>query len=245
MQILAFETSAKAASVALLRDDVLIAESYQNSGLTHSRTLMKMAQELLTSCEVSPKDLTAVACAAGPGSFTGVRIGVAAAKGFAWGRELPCVGVSTLHAMAQQAREFSGVICCAMDARRAQVYNAVFDCEDGILTRMTDDRAISLEDLAQELKMSKKPKIMVGDGAALCYNTFGKELPGCCCAPEHLRMQRASGVALAARELLLTGASFSGAELTPAYLRLSQAERERAERLQAKEGGSYGQSSGT
>lgn len=240
LQILAFETSAKAASVALLRDGTLLAESYQNSGLTHSRTLMKMARELLTSCEVKPEELTAVACAAGPGSFTGVRIGVAAAKGLAWARELPCVGVSTLHAMAQQAREFQGVICCAMDARRAQVYNALFDCEDGILTRMTDDRAISVEDLAQELKMSKKPKIMVGDGADLCYNTFGKELPDCRCAPEQLRMQRASGVALAARELLLTGERYSGAELTPTYLRLSQAERERAERLQAIKGGSNG-----
>lgn len=240
MLILAFETSAKAASVALLRDDTLLAESYRNCGLTHSRTLMKMAQELLEGCELTPEEVTAVACAAGPGSFTGVRIGVAAAKGFAWGRELPCVGVSTLYAMAQQARGFSGIVCCTMDARRAQVYNALFTCDDGILTRMTDDRAISLEDLAQELKMLEKPKIIVGDGASLCYNTIGKELPDCRCAPEQLKMQRASGVALVARELLLAGTECSGAELTPEYLRLSQAERERAERLQASEGGFHG-----
>ena len=187
-------------------------------------------------CEMTAEDITAVACAAGPGSFTGVRIGTAAAKGFAWGRELPCVGVSTLEAMAQQARLFEGIVCCAMDARRAQVYNAVFSCEGGILTRLTEDRAISLEELTESLKNEKKPKIMVGDGAQLCYNTIGKTGSGCILAPEHIVMQRASGVALAARRLLLTGADFDGAALVPNYLRLSQAERERNERLQKSKG---------
>lgn len=236
MRILAFETSAKAASVAILEEDKLLGESYLNCGQTHSRTLMKLAEELLSVCELTAEDITAVACAAGPGSFTGVRIGTAAAKGFAWGRELPCVGVSTLEAMAQQARLFEGIVCCAMDARRAQVYNAVFSCEGGILTRLTEDRAISLEELTESLKNEKKPKIMVGDGAQLCYNTIGKTVSGCILAPEHIVMQRASGVALAARRLLLTGADFDGAALVPNYLRLSQAERERNERLQKSKG---------
>ena len=236
MRIFAFETSAKAASVAILEEDKLLGESYLNCGQTHSRTLMKLAEELLAVCELTAKDITAVACAAGPGSFTGVRIGTAAAKGFAWGRELPCVGVSTLEAMAQQARLFEGIVCCAMDARREQVYNALFSCEGGILTRLTEDRAISLEELAQTLKNEKKPKIMVGDGAQLCYNTIGKDLSGCILAPEHIVMQRASGVALAARRLLLSGADFDGAALVPNYLRLSQAERERNERLQKSKG---------
>lgn len=236
MRILAFETSAKAASAALLEDDRLLGESYLNCGQTHSRTLMKLAQELLCACDLTAQDVDAVACAAGPGSFTGVRIGVAAAKGFAWGRDLPCVGVSTLEAMAQQARLFEGVVCCAMDARRAQVYSALFSCEAGTLTRLTDDCAISLEELAEMLKNEKKPKIMVGDGAQLCYNTFGKLASGCVLAPEHIRMQRASGVALAARRLLLNGGSFDGATLQPNYLRLSQAERERNERLQRSKG---------
>lgn len=234
MRILAFETSAKAASVALLEDDRLLGEYYLNCGQTHSRTLMQMAQELLSNCGLTPADITAVACAAGPGSFTGVRIGVAAAKGFAWGRELPCVGVSTLEAMAQQAALFPGIVCCAMDARREQVYNALFSCEGGTLTRLTEDRAISLEELAQDLKKHEKNKIMVGDGAQLCYNTFGKNVPDCVLAPEQTVMQRASGVALCARKLLLTGASFDGAALEPNYLRLSQAERERNERLKRK-----------
>lgn len=236
MRILAFETSAKAASVAILEEDKLLGESYLNCGQTHSRTLMKLAEELLSVCELTAEDITAVACAAGPGSFTGVRIGTAAAKGFAWGRELPCVGVSTLEAMAQQARLFEGIVCCAMDARRAQVYNAIFSCEGGILTRLTEDRAISLEELTESLKNEKKPKIMVGDGAQLCYNTIGQTVSGCILAPEHIVMQRASGVALAARRLLLTGADFDGAALVPNYLRLSQAERERNERLQKSKG---------
>ena len=176
----------------------------------------------------------AVACAAGPGSFTGVRIGVAAAKGFAWGRELPCVGVSTLEAMARQAGCFAGVVCCAMDARRQQVYNALFDNSGGVPVRLTPDRAISLAELEEELKKIEKPKIMVGDGAELCYNTLGKKGSGCILAPEQTRMQRASGVALLARAALLSGAEASGAALTPNYLRLSQAERERAERLRTQ-----------
>ena len=231
MRILAFETSAKAASVALLEEDRLTGEYYQNSGQTHSRTILKMAEDLLENCGVGVKDVTAVACAAGPGSFTGIRIGVAAAKGFAWGAELPCVGVSTLEGMAYQAMDFEGIICCAMDARRQQVYHALFECRDGKLTRLREDCAISMEEVEKELEKYEKRKIIVGDGAQLCYNTFGKTMPGCICAPEHLRMQRASGVALAARNLLLTGAEFDGAALVPNYLRLSQAERERMQRM--------------
>jgi len=236
MRILAFETSAKAASVALLEEDKLLGESYLNCGQTHSRTLLQLAEDLLAACDLTPADVTAVACAAGPGSFTGVRIGVAAAKGFAWGRELPCVGVSTLESMAQGAREFEGIVCCAMDARRAQVYNALFSCQDGVLTRLSEDRAISLEELASELKTFEKQKILVGDGAQLCYNTFGNVVSGCRLAPEHLAMQRAGGVALVARARLVAGEAGDGAALAPNYLRQSQAERERAERLNKSEG---------
>lgn len=232
LKILAFETSAIAASVALLDDDKLIGEYYQNCGQTHSRTLMKMAEDLLANCSTTVDALQAIACAAGPGSFTGVRIGVAAAKGMAWGAQKPCIGVSTLEAMAYQAASFDGVICCAMDARRNQVYCALFESKGGILTRLCDDRAISIEDLAQELKKYEKPKIMVGDGALLCYNSIGKTMPACICAPEHLRMQRASGVALAAKARLLSGTDIDGASLVPNYLRLSQAERERLQKME-------------
>ena len=137
MLILAFETSAKAAGVALHDGAKLLAESYQNTGLTHSQTLMVMAEDMLKQCGYTAKDVTHVAVAAGPGSFTGVRIGVAAAKGFAWGGELPCYGVSTLEAMAKQMGVFQGYICPVMDARRAQVYNALFQVENGIYSRIT------------------------------------------------------------------------------------------------------------
>ena len=171
MKILAFESSAKAASTALLSDGLLLAEYTQNSGQTHSRPLMQMAKDMLTSCDLTPQDIGAVAVAAGPGSFTGVRIGAAAAKGLAWGREIPCYGVSTLEAMALGAACTDGIYCCCMDARRAQVYNAIFEAAAGELCRLTEDRAISIEELYADLAKIDKKIILVGDGAALCYTT--------------------------------------------------------------------------
>ena len=234
MLILAFETSAKAGSVALMDENRLLGESYCNTGLTHSQTLLAMAEDLLKSCGVTTGDVTAVAVAAGPGSFTGVRIGAAAAKGFAWGGQLPCLGVSTLEAMAQNLGVWQGYVCCAMDARRAQVYNALFRAEGGALTRMTEDRAISLEELTQELKNLTGPIFLVGDGADLCYNAISPEVSGLVKPPEHRMHQRAAGVALLARDLLLAGHAPSGGELELNYLRLSQAERERLEKENKK-----------
>ncbi len=230
MLILAFETSAKAGSVALLDENKLLGESYQNTGLTHSQTLMTMAEDLLKSCGYTPKDVTAVAEAAGPGRFTGVRIGVAAAKGFAWGAELPCCGVSTLEAMAKQMGLWQGYICPVMDARRSQVYNALFHAEKGELRRLCDDRAIALSDLAAEIKKLEEPVFLVGDGSVLCYNTLSESVPNLVCPPEHRMHQRAAGVALAARSMLQRGESGDAAALAPNYLRLSQAERERLEK---------------
>lgn len=236
MRILAFETSAKAASTALLEDDRLLAEYYQNSGQTHSRTLMKMAEDLLRNCDLTVEQVDAVAVAAGPGSFTGVRIGVAAAKGFAWGRQLPCCGVSTLEAMAWSSGLQDGIVVPVMDARRSQVYTAIFRMEQGVPQRLMEDSAIALEELCKKLQALDGRKILVGDGAQLCYNTLGKQLPDLLLMPEHLRHQRASGAALAARQQLERGAVCDGAALTPSYLRLSQAERERLERLQSTRG---------
>ena len=227
MKILALESSATACSVALCEDEKLIAQTFQNSGLTHSRTLMKLAEDLLTNCDLKPADVDAVACAAGPGSFTGVRIGVSAAKGFAWGLELPCVGVSTLEGMVRGAAVADGIYCAAMDARRSQVYTALFQMDNGILSRLTEDMAISVEELGSMLKKEEKTKFLVGDGAALCYNDLQSSVSNLVLLPEHLRMQRASGTALAAWEQLSAGQRPEGAALTPNYLRLSQAERER------------------
>ena len=230
MLTLAFETSAKAASVALMDGRKLLGESYQNTGLTHSQTLMVMAQDLLKSCGYTPQQVEAVAVAAGPGSFTGVRIGVAAAKGFAWGGELPCYGVSTLKAMALSLGIYDGYVLPVMDARRSQVYNALFLAQEGKLIRLAEDRAISLADLAEEIKNLEKPIFLVGDGSNLCYNTLVKDVPTLILPPEHRLHQRATGVGLAAAEMMEAGLPGNGAALTPNYLRLSQAERERMER---------------
>ncbi len=229
MLLLAFETSAKACSVALHDGRKLLAESYQNTGLTHSQTLMVMAEDLLKSCGKTARDVTHLAVAAGPGSFTGVRIGVAAAKGFAWGADLPVYGVSTLDAMARQLKLATGSICACMDARRSQVYNAIFH---GTGARITEDRAISLEELAEDLKKLDGPIFLVGDGAELTCRSLSGEIPNLVLPPEQCRQQRASGVAEAALEMIAAGEPGNGAELTPNYLRLSQAERERLEKLE-------------
>ena len=233
MLILAFETSAKAASAALLEDGRLLGESYQNTGLTHSQTLLVMAEDLLAQCGKTVAQVTAVAVAAGPGSFTGVRIGVAAAKGFAWGRELPCYGVSTLEAMALSLGAWQGYVCPCMDARRSQVYNALFSVSQGTLERLREDRAIALTELAEELKALDGPIFLVGDGSTLAYRTLSGEIPNLVLPPEHRMHQRADGVALLAAQKIAAGEPGDANALTPNYLRLSQAERERMEKLKA------------
>ena len=230
MLILAFETSAKAASVALMENGKLLGESYQNTGLTHSQTLMVMAEDLLKQCGKTVADVTAVAVAEGPGSFTGVRIGVAAAKGFAWGGAIPCFGESTLEAMAESLGVYQGYVCACMDARRSQVYNALFYVNKGVVERRSEDRAISLADLGAELAQLDGPIFLVGDGAALTYNTLKDAVPSLILPPEHRMHQRASGVAIVAAKEIAAGASGDANALTPNYLRLSQAERERLEK---------------
>ena len=230
MLILAFETSAKACSAALLKDETLLGEAYQNTGLTHSQTLLVMAEDLMKQCGVTVNDIDAVAVAAGPGSFTGVRIGVAAAKGFAWGKEIPCCGVSTLEAMAENAGVYNGFVLPVMDARRQQVYCGLFRAEQGALTRVAPDRAIALSDLAEEIKSLEEPIFLVGDGSILCYNTLKQDVPTLVLPPEHRMHQRAAGVALVAKQMIARGENCDGAALQPNYLRLSQAERERLER---------------
>lgn len=227
MKLLAFESSAKAAGTALLCDGILLGECVQNSGQTHSRTLMQMAKDMLCNCSLSPQQIDAVAVAEGPGSFTGVRIGMACAKGFAWGRELPLYGVSTLEAMARGAAYADGLYCACMDARREQIYNAVFAYSGGMLTRRTDDRAISIETLGEELAGVSEPVYLVGDGAKLVAETLAPLHLPLVLLPEHLRQQRAAGVALCAQARIDAGDAGEAASLSPNYLRQAQAERTR------------------
>ena len=230
MLILAFETSAKAASVALMEGNKLLGESYQNTGLTHSQTLMVMAEDMLKQCGKSAQDVQAVAVAEGPGSFTGVRIGVAAAKGFAWGKEIPCYGVSTLEAMAESLGIYEGFVCPVMDARRSQVYNALFYVNQGTIKRHREDRAIALANLQEDLEHLDGPIYLVGDGSTLTYNTLNDSIEELILPPEHRMHQRAVGVGLVAARMAAEGLVPSGGELTPNYLRLSQAEREKLEK---------------
>jgi len=279
MLILALESSAKPASVAVCSDGELLGQYFQNSGLTHSRTLLAMAESLLKNLGITMADIGLIAVSCGPGSFTGVRIGVSAAKGLAWGLDKPVCGVSTLEAMAHQTpipgnpgnhrcpgsssnhgssgnhgypgssgnHGYPGVLLCpVMDARRNQVYNALFAWEGGSLVRLSEDRAISLEDLANELHSKTYPVadapdrcsleapetapycLLIGDGASLSYEYLSKTGIPCQIAPELMRWQTAYGVALAAME----AQPIPAIELQPNYLRPSQAEREKSEAAQ-------------
>ena len=230
MLILGIESSAKAASAALCRDGELIAQYYQCAGLTHSRTLLPMAEELLHGTDTALGDLDGVAVAVGPGSFTGVRIGVAAVKGLCFGAEKPAAGVSTLEAMAWNglAAAPGEIVCCCMDARRGQVYNALFEISDGAPARLVPDRAVTLEELAAELRGYGRAVFLTGDGAQLALGALSAAGLSCRLAPGPLLMQSAWGVCMAARGLEMQSAE----KLLPVHLRLSQAERERQERLE-------------
>ena len=231
MKILALETSAVTASAAVTEDERLLAQSFQNSGLTHSATLMPMVSDLLKNTGLALQDMDVIAVAAGPGSFTGVRIGVAAAKGLAWPEDKPCAPCSTLESMAWQCAHVGGEICAAMDARRNQVYCARFRAEGGALTRLTEDRAMGLDELAAEVRAAAAPQALVGDGAHLVRAALeGQGLP-CALMPPHLLYQTAWGVARCALELARGGGLISAAAMAPSYHRLSQAERERLERM--------------
>lgn len=230
MKILAIETSAKSVSAAVVENGVPLASAYQNMGLTHSRILMPLVDGMLSAAGLRVRDMDLLAAANGPGSFTGLRIGVSALKGLAWALEKPCCGVSTLAAMARNLAHMEGLIICAMDARRSQVYSALFLAHDGVLTRQCPDRAIGLAELAEEIKNRPEPKFVVGDGAGLCYNHLLEQDIPCRMAPPQLVMQNAVGVALAAEEMAAAGQVTTARDLVPVYLRLSQAERERLAR---------------
>ena len=227
MLILAFESSAKAASAALVKDGRLISQYSQCSGLTHSRTLLPMGEDMLKNAELKLSDVDLIAVAHGPGSFTGIRIGVSMVKGLAWAAEKPCVGVSTLEALAWHGIAAGGYVCPVMDARRNQVYNAIFKIENGRPVRITEDRPIALEELAAEIKVIGAPMFLVGDGAELTHKYLSSQGLESLVAPENLRWQSAWGVAMAAEDKDPGDAD----SLLPVYLRLSQAERERNERL--------------
>ena len=233
MRILALETSAKACSAAVTDNGAVLASAFQCTGLTHSRTLMPMIEDMLRNADLTLADCDAVAVSAGPGSFTGIRIGIAAAKGLAFAADKPAVSVSTLEAMAMNCLGMDALVVCAMDARRAQVYNALFEARGGILARLTPDRAIGLDDLAAELRERNiSPIVIVGDGALLCEKHLTAAGITCTAAPPHLLHQNAVTVALAAEKAAAEGRLLTAQELEPVYLRPPQAERLKSLNLQ-------------
>lgn len=229
MLILGIESTAKAASAALVNNGVLMGQYFQCSGLTHSATLLPMAEQLLASTGTDKSALDAVAVAQGPGSFTGVRIGVAAVKGLCWALEKPAIGVSTLEAMAWNGvnRGDGALICCCMDARRGQVYNALFTIKDGRPERLVPDRAVSLDELAADVAARGRIPFLVGDGAALASEYLSDRALKSVLAVGPLLHQSAWGVCMAAQDKRPEDAG----ALLPVYLRLSQAERERQARM--------------
>lgn len=227
MKLLTFESSAVAASVSITDGEKLIAQSFQNCGLTHSCTLLPMAEATMKTCGWSLADIDGFAVSAGPGSFTGIRIGISTVKGLAQGTGKPCVGVSTLEAMAWNLCLTDKVICAVMDARAGQLYNAIFTITSGIPCRITPDRLITLEDLKSELISLNKPYILVGDGAELCYNNMKDFVQALTVAPSNLVYPAAYGVAMLASRYFAEGQGMSADELVPIYLREPQAVRER------------------
>lgn len=227
MRVLALETSAKSVSCAVTENGAVLAHSFQCTGLTHSRTLLPMVSAMLENAELPLGSMDLFAVAAGPGSFTGLRIGVSALKGLSWAQDKPCVGVSALNAMAQNLAHTEALIVCAMDARRSQVYNALFLAHGGGLERLSEDRAIGLDELADELRDDSREKLVVGDGAALAWEALSAGGVACTLAPSALRYQNAVGVALCAEQAALRGEAINARELSVFYLRPPQAERVR------------------
>ena len=231
MIILAIDSTAASGSVAICRDEKLLCEFTLNIGNTHSETLLPMVESALKMCGMTASDIDLFACDEGPGSFTGVRIGAATIKGLAFNSGKPCIGVSTLEALAYNLSGFEGIACPVMNARRDQVYNALFDVNNGEVKRICEDRALAISELEDELLKLNAPVYLSGDGYDISLEGF-KSLK-CKNTPEMLRYQSGYSVAVCALKKYNAGTRTTDSELTATYLRLPQAERERLEKEKA------------
>ena len=227
MKILALDSTAIAASVALCEDSCLLGEYTIRNGNTHSETLLPMVESMLNFFSLSPDDVDLFAASAGPGSFTGVRIGAATLKGLAFNTQKPCIGVSTLEALAFNLSHVNGLICPVMNARRKQVYTALFFAKDGKMTRVMPDSAIAITELDALLAAYSDPIYLVGDGYDITKEILTHPTVA---VPDRLRHQSAYSVAQIAKQTFDAGIRTADVEVAPTYLRPSQAERERAER---------------
>lgn len=237
MLILALDSTAQVGSVALCEDERLIAEYTLNTGHTHSETLLPMVESVLKIAGCTVDDVELFVCTTGPGSFTGVRIGAATVKGMSFGKDIPCIGVSTLEALALNGVALDGILCPCMNARRQQVYNALFDCNGRELTRLCDDRALAISELGQELaeKYPQRPVYLMGDGATITYDALAEALgERLVMLPERLIHQSGYNTAQCGLRLYRNGVRTADFELVPVYLRPSQAERMRMEKLKSE-----------
>lgn len=236
MKILSVDSSSGTACAAATDDGSLIGEFFMNSGLTHSQTLVPMIDKLLKCSGISIRSMDAFAVTSGPGSFTGLRIGISAVKGMALALGKPCIPVSSLHAMAFNITTEGDIVCSCIDARNGRVYNAIFEIIEGKPIRIKDDRVISADDLVSEIGNYGKNINFVGDGAEVCYNTAKANLKNnnLILAPQRIRYIKASGVAIAAEELYLKGEYTDSKGLLPVYLRIPQAERQLKERMDSE-----------
>lgn len=233
MKILSLDTSATVASVAIADGATPLAEYTLNAKNTHSETLLPMIEAALGALSLKVSDIDLFALSAGPGSFTGVRIGAATVKGLAFASSKPCVEVSTLEALAQNLVIKEGLICPVMNARRSQVYTALFKSDGKALTRLMPDSALSIDELDELLSQYGEPIALVGDGYDICEKGFSKST--LCYVPEAMRLQSALSVAAVALKKYESGEIATDSSLSVNYLRPSQAERERAEREAAKD----------
>ena len=231
MIILAFDGTAKCASCAVLRDEVCLGEYNIDNGLTQSELLLPMAESLMKSLKLNFSDVDLYATSVGPGSFTGVRIGAALVKGLAFGRDIPCAAVSTLDGLAENLRGLKGIIVPVMDARRGQVYSAIFRCDGEKMEKLAEDMAIAIKDLGEMLRQYEGESIyLVGDGYDVARRGITDSRIKLEITPHGMRNESAASVARVAHRQYNEGNTVSDSELSPTYLRLPQAERERLER---------------
>ena len=223
MKILSVDSSSVTASVAITENGKILSEKFINNGLTHSQTLMPMVESAINDSGVSVNDIDLFAITNGPGSFTGVRIGIASVKGMADALNKKCIAISTLEAIAQPLKNQDVIACAVMDARCNQVYTALFNNGN----RLCEDKAILIDELGDELKQYDKKIVFIGDGSVLCYDKLHEIIQNCEVADENIRFVHGSSVGFVAEEKIKNQEEpISSANLVPFYLRLPQAERE-------------------
>ena len=223
MKILSVDSSSVTASVAITENGKILSEKFINNGLTHSQTLMPMVESAINDSGISINDIDLFAITNGPGSFTGVRIGIASVKGMADALDKKCIAISTLEAIAEPLKNDDVIACAVMDARCNQVYTALFNNGN----RLCEDKASLIDELGDELKQYDKKIVFIGDGSVLCYDKLHEIIQNCEVADENIRFVHGSNVGFVAEEKIKNQEEpISSANLVPFYLRLPQAERE-------------------